>query len=378
MIEKFSLKDHLFNEGKVKYLAGLLRDASADFDSTSFVRDVMQELLNLELKDRIRYIARVLAKYLPNDYETATAIIVRSLPPPLDPTKTDDDFGDFIFAPFGEYVATVGCTSERLDVSLQALREITMRFSMEDAIRSFLRAFPTETISTLRKWATDDNYHVRRLVSEGTRPLLPWSGRVPQTAEETLPLLTTLHADSTRYVTRSVANHLNDIAKQDPDLVIKTLVDWQRAGKQNEKELTWMTKHALRTLIKNGHADTLALLGYADTDFVVNSFSVSPESIRGGEVMSLDATLTTTADTNLLIDYIIHFVKKNGSTAPKVFKWKTLSLKAGEQITFKKNHRLKADVTTFTLYRGVHNVELQINGQIVGQTAFHLILDTIQ
>jgi 3-methyladenine DNA glycosylase AlkC len=372
MQEKFSLKDHLFNEGKVRYLAGLLGAAWTDFDSKAFVQDVMREMPNLELKDRIRHIARVLAEHLPDDYESATSIVVWSLPPPLDPTKTDDDFGDFIFAPFGEFVATVGCTKDRLDMSLQTLRQLTMRFSMEDAIRSFLREFPNETMMSLSQWVSDDNYHVRRLVSEGTRPLLPWSGRVPQTAEETLPLLHALHADNTRYVTRSVANHLNDIAKKNPDLVIEILRRWQSEGKQNEKELTWMTKHALRTLIKNGHKDTLALLGYTDTAFVLDSFSVSPETVQGGEVVSLTVALTASADTNLLIDYVIHFVKKNGSTTPKVFKWKIVSLKHGESLHLTKNHRLKMDATTFTLYPGTHRVELQVNGKIEAGSDFVL------
>lgn len=372
MAEKFSLKDHLFNERKVQYLADLMVDASPKFKGNAFVTDVMSELLNLELKDRIRHITKVLAKHLPNNYEAATTVILKALPPPLDPTKTDDDFGDFIFAPFGEYVATYGCSLEYLNTSLRVLRELTKRFSMEDAIRTFLRLFPNETMVILNLWAVDENYHVRRLVSEGTRPLLPWSGRVPQTAKETLPLLSQLYADSTRYVTRSVANHLNDIAKKDPDLVIATLRQWQSEGKQTEKELMWMTKHALRTLIKNGHKDTLALLGYTDTAFMINTFTVSPDTIQGGEVLSLNTMVTATADTSLLIDYVIHFVKKNGSTAPKVFKWKMVSLKNGESLQLTKKHRLKMDATTFTLYPGTHRIELQINGNIIARSDFVL------
>jgi 3-methyladenine DNA glycosylase AlkC len=373
MTEKFSLKDHLFNHERVAYLASLLAAADKNFDATGFEREVMSTLLTLELKDRIRWIADVLTRHLPTDYENAVAVIVHSLPPPLDPQKTDDDFGEFILAPFGEYVAQEGCTRERLVLSLETLRELTMRFSMEDAIRYYLRAFPKETLRMMKRWVRDDNYHVRRLVSEGTRPLLPWSGRVPLTTADTLPLLTALHADQTRYVTRSIANHLNDLAKQDPDLVIKILKKWQREGGQDEKELAWMTKHALRTLIKNGHGGALALLGYTDTAFTVDSFDVLPETVRGGEVIALEATLTATADTNLLIDYIIHFVKKNGSTAPKVFKWKLLALKAGESITLKKNHRLKADATTFTLYTGVHRVSVQVNGIVCAERSFLIL-----
>lgn len=335
----------------------------------------MSKLLTLELKDRIRWIADVLTRHLPTDYKKAVAVIVRALPPPLDPTKTDDDFGEFILAPFGEYVAKEGCTKERLALSLETLRELTMRFSMEDAIRYYLRAFPKETLRVMEQWARDENYHVRRLVSEGTRPLLPWSGRVPLTTADTLPLLTTLHRDPTRYVTRSIANHLNDVAKMEPAVVIETLRAWKKAGKQDVRELTWMTKHALRTLIKQGHSDTLSLLGYDSADYSVDRFSVAAAEVQAGEMVSFAATVTATADTSLLIDYVIHFVKKNGTTAPKVFKWKIISLKSGESLQLTKNHRLKADATTFTLYAGEHTVELQINGRICTKETFILRLN---
>jgi len=91
---------------------------------------------------------------------------------------------------------------------------------------------------------------------------LPWSGRVSLTNDDTLPLLTILHADATRYVTRSVANHLNDIAKKEPVVVVDTLRAWQKLRKQETRELAWMTNHALRTLIKQGHHGALALLQY--------------------------------------------------------------------------------------------------------------------
>ena len=369
---RFSLKDHLFNEVKVRYLAQLLAAADTSFDKEAFVLEVMSRLLRLELKDRIRWIADVLSRSLPEDYSQAVGVIIGALPPPLDPHKTDDDFGDFIFAPFGEYIAMHGCTRERLTVSLRALREITKRFSMEDAIRVFLRTFPDETLGVMRSWAIDEHYHVRRLVSEGTRPLLPWSGRVPLVSADTIPLLTILHADSTRFVTRSVANHLNDIAKREPMVVIDTLRAWQKMGKQNQKELAWMTKHALRTLIKRGHGEALSLLGYASDAYQVDQFAVVTATVRSGEVLTFNTTLTAKADANFLIDYLIHFVKKNDRTVPKVFKWKTVSLKRGESLQLRKNHRLKADATTFSLYPGEHKIELQINGVIAGVANFML------
>lgn len=372
MAEKFSLKDHLFNQAKVEYLGRLLVTADATFPYESFVARVMAELSTLELKDRIRHIASVLRVTLPADYREAVNLIVRALPPPLDPTKTDDDFGDFIFAPFGEYVAQYGCTKENLSLSLQTLRELTKRFSMEDAIRHFLRGYTNETLAELSTWVTDENYHVRRLVSEGTRPLLPWSGRVPLKVADTLPLLTALHADSTRYVTRSVANHLNDIAKTDPKLVVGLLKSWHKSKQQTETELKWMIKHALRTLIKQGHQDALLMLGYEVTTCTVVSFMVTPTEIKIDERIQLTATLQATPGARLLIDYRVHFVKKNGTTAVKVFKWKTCTVDASGEVSLIKSHHLKANATTFTLYPGEHAVELQVNGHQVQRVTFNL------
>lgn len=372
MEERFSLKDHLFNEAKVRYLAKRIQDAYTQFNADGFVAAVMKELPMLALKDRIRHIATTLHTYLPTDYEVAAGVIVRSLPPPLDLEKTDDDFGDFIFAPFGEYVARYGLDIQHLVLSLATLRELTMRFSMEDAIRYFLRVHQKETVAVLHTWARDENYHVRRLVSEGARPLLPWSGRIPLTTTDTLPLLTILHADRTRYVTRSVANHLNDLTKSEPDVVIAVLKEWQSLGLQSSKELTWMTKHALRTLIKRGCPEALALLGYTPLSLDKISFTLTPAKVSVGDIVTLTLTLNAPSTTNVLIDYRIHFVKKNGTRVPKVFKWKTATLKSGEILTLTKKHHLKADASTFTRYPGEHVVDVQINGVIVCKGSFML------
>ena len=162
-VERFSLKDALFNAEKVAYLAGLFGAADARFDAAAFERDVMAEMLPLELKARMMLIARVLATYLPDDFVDAAGVIEQALPPELDPLNTDDDFGDFIFGPLGEFVAAHGLA--HFDVAMVALKAITKRFSMEYAIRPCLNAEPARTLTVLADWVRDENYHVRRLVS---------------------------------------------------------------------------------------------------------------------------------------------------------------------------------------------------------------------
>ena len=221
-------------------------------------------------------------------------------------------------------------------------------------------------MKTLSIWSKDSHYHVRRLVSEGTRPLLPWSGRIGLEVATPLSFLDVLHADDTRFVTRSVANHMNDIAKTHPELVIATLVKWRTGGRQGEQELEWIIRHSLRTLVKQGNVEALGLLGYeAAPSIVVGRFFVSPESqkIIPGGTLSFSFEVRAIDNARLMIDYVIDFVKANGQIKSKVFKLKKVSLTKGEVIQVQKKHKMLADATTFSLYPGVHAVTLQINGE---------------
>ncbi|MDX1929613.1 MAG: DNA alkylation repair protein [Pirellulaceae bacterium] len=369
----FSLKDHLFNRAKVDYLAGLFTANDPAFAKREFVNQVMKALPSLELKQRIALIAEALEDHLSEHFPTAVAQIVASLPPPLDESRTDDDFGDFIFAPLGEYVVRKGATRTHLALSLSTLKELTKRFSMEDAMRTFIRQFPSETIRELTRWAKDRNYHVRRLVSESTRPLLPWSGRIDLPVETTLPLLDVLHSDRTRYVTRSVANHLNDIAKSNPELVVQALQKWHVMAKQERQELLWMTRHALRTLVKRGHADALRLLGLDPAPKLsIGAIQIAKRKLLPGDSLEFSLEITALRDECLVIDYAIEFVKAGGKRSTKVFKAAKLSLKQGESRTVYKKHKLHAQATTYQLYAGEHQLTVQINGQAVGTKSFHV------
>ncbi len=369
----FSLKDHLFNAEKVQYLACQFHAGNRSFDRSAFIRETMAQLQKLELKARIVHIATVLEGYLPKDFGVAAKQIVAALPAPLSPTNTDDDFGDFIFAPLGEFVVRNGLTKQHVRTSLKTLKEITQRFSMEDAIRRFINTYPHETLAELTRWSTDKNYHVRRLVSEGTRPLLPWSGRISIDVTTSLQFLETLHADPTRYVTRSVANHLNDIAKAQPEIVLDALSRWKQLGKQDPDELRWMTKHALRTLVKRGHPQALQLLGFnAGPKIDVTGFNINTQHIQPGEAVEFSFNVAALRNESLVVDYVIEFVKANGKLSPKVHKLKQLSLKNGESTVVSKRHVLRANATTYTLYPGTHFVTLQINGQPFGRLSFEL------
>ncbi len=257
--QRVLLKDQLFNRDKITQLATELHEADDTIDVQAFVDRAMSRLPELELKQRIAWIADCLDKHLPGDFRQAVDLIVVSLPAPCDPTLTDGDFGDFIYAPYGEYVARHGCVPRYLRPSFAAIRTLTTRFSGEFAIRPFVDTFPSETLDTLTEWTGDSHYHVRRLCSEGTRQRLPWARKLRVPLDYAVPLLERLHDDPTRYVTRSVANHLNDISRTDPDLTLELLNRWRRSTRQPSKEIDYIVRHATRSLVRRGHPGALRL-----------------------------------------------------------------------------------------------------------------------
>ncbi len=365
-----SLADQLFNQNTVGQLAGHFEDAGI-FAAEPFVDAVMVELPNLALKERINHIAEHLERFLPRDFAMAEQAIRASLPAPLAPDLNDNDFGHFIFAPLGVFAEKQGLAGH-FELSLSLLEALTQRFSMEFSLRAFLIADQAASLSHIHRWAESENYHVRRLACEGTRPRLPWGQNVGLDVADTLPILDKLYADPTRFVTRSVANHLNDISKICPNAVVDRLAIWAREGKQNSKEMDWITRHALRSLVKSGHGGALELLGYRSDAQIVQADISIPPAISINNKVKILASLVPEADGPLMIDYVIDFVKANGKRSAKVFKFKSLEGKLKTEITLEKSHHFDGTATTFKLHKGAHSIHLQVNGRIVASQAFVL------
>ncbi len=371
--EKFSLKDQLFNERKLLLISDPLKMTFQDFDKKTFEKDVLEAFPNLELKQRMYHIRECLKKYLPDDFRKAAGIILSSLPEPLDENKSDNDFGEFIYAPYADFIAVYGCKDNDLEFSFNALKEITKRFSVEFAIRTFINNFPEETIKTISLWAEDSNYHVRRLASEGTRPKLPWAEKINLSPEDSLPILDKLFYDKTRFVTRSVANHLNDISKINPYLVLETLERWQSMAAQSESEMKFIIKHALRTLVKSGNKDAMCFLGHhydAEIEIVELNF---PKEVNVGDTLIFSFDLISDSGISAVVDYLMYFNSKSGKmTNKKVYKIKTLSLNKGKKVNIVKNHPFKENMSTRNLYPGSHRIEIQVNGEILVGFDFEL------
>lgn len=371
MAEKFSLKDQLFNAETTGRLAAEYAAGLPGFDAARFVSEAVAGFAERELLARMEWMADCLETQLADHFPTMADQLEAAMPAPLDTGLQDDDFGHFIHGLPGILAVRHGLEDHR-DRALDLLCAATKRFSMEFYIRPFLNRWPEQTLARLALWQGDENYHLRRLVSEGTRPKLPWAKAVTLDSDQTLPLLDQLHADPTRYVTRSVSNHLNDIAKTQPDLVVDVLKGWTKAGKQDARELAWMSRHALRTLVKQGHVGALEMLGYRGDVPVAAQLTLGADRYCIGDRLEIGCALTADHDLPVMVDYRLEFARAGGKTAQKVFKLKVGKIAAGTPLALKKNHHLKADATTFTLHPGAHRVILQVNGVDVAEAGFEL------
>lgn len=367
----FSLKDQLFNADTVTLLADHLRQADAKFKHQAFTKRVLKAFPELELKARIEFMANSLQDFLPKDFSRALTVLHNALPTPLDPTQSDDDFGAFIWSVPSEYVAQHGCTDKHLDASLAFLQAATQRFSAEFSIRPFLAAYPERTMAFVRACTQHENYHVRRLASEGIRPYLPWAQRVLLPPPDVVAVLEALHGDNTRFVTRSIANNLNDLSRTEPELVLSTLERWQTLEQQNAQELEWMTNHALRTLVKQDNTNALELLGYPSKPKFKLSNTNQSTQVKVGQALEWSGTLTSLAAQKLKIGLRVHFLKANGTQSPKVFAVKEVSMHKGEVLEIHKKIPIKP-MTTRTLYAGTHAAELVVNGIARGNSVFEL------
>jgi len=354
-------------------LADQITAVFPDFPRRSFLSTALHGYESLELLPRGRHLARALRKCLPQDYPRAIEILLSSLGPVKKKHPGDHAMAPFFFLPHVLFVAEYGL--DHFDVSMRAQYELTQRFTAEFSIRPFLERYPEATLARLRTWSTDSSPHVRRLVSEGTRPRLPWAARLQRFQQDPRPvlsLLETLKDDPSLYVRRSVANNLNDIGKDHPALLVKTARAWLRDATETRR---WVVHHALRSAIKRGDRDALEVLGVGHRASVaVRKKTLFPSQVALGQAVTVAFELHNLKSQRqqVLVDFRIHFVKFNGATAPKVFKLRQVELAPGSNAVFSKRVAL-VPMTTRTHYPGRHRIELLLNGRAVPFGSFHLV-----
>ena len=352
----------MFNRVYFDRLAKELEAVHPPLKRTAFLKAVQHGNEVRELNARMRHAAITLRSHLPIDYRKAVQVL-KDLAPRMPKGYTALLYPDF--------VGLHGLDEPAF--SLEALRYFTGFGSSEFAVREFFRRDVQGTLKVMRTWAEDDDEHVRRLASEGSRPRLPWSFRLEAVLNDpklTTPILERLRADESLYVRKSVANHLNDHSKDHPEYMVGLLRAW---GLQHP-HTAWIAKRAGRTLIKAGYPAALALFAFdTKVKVCVDDLVVSPKRIQLGDRITLTFTVVSEAARNqqLAIDYAIHYRKANGGTFRKVFKLKEVELPAKGALSLSKQQRI-VDFTTRRHYPGVHVVELQVNGRVMAQAAFEL------
>ncbi|OUR95762.1 hypothetical protein A9Q84_14770 [Halobacteriovorax marinus] len=378
--ETFLMKDSI-NPKVVKELSLRIKKHYKNFEDVQFSKVIIKDLKKLELKERVYLVSQSLHKYLPSDFKKSVSILIKSLPEALpNNSKEIEGYGEsklkslhgFIMISITNYVSEFGI--DDFKTSMDALYIMTSRFSAEEAARYFIKEYPKETLKLYKKWSKDKDMHVRRLVTESTRPRLPWTMQLPRFIDDptpVLPLLESLKNDKELYVRRSIANNLNDISKDNPQIVIRILEEW---NKDRSSNMQWLIKHALRTLIKQGNTEALKILGFnKNFKATVKSLRLDDSKVKLGSSLNFGVEVESTSNQEqwLMIDYVIHHMKANGKLTPKVFKLRKVKIKAGEKIVFSKKHSIK-EISTRKYYSGEHQVQLMINGNLYPKVKFEL------
>lgn len=352
----------MFDTARYRRIADLLAAEYPRFDRRRFLRLTTDSLEERSLLQRLRRTTEACRATLPDDYHATVAILRRVA------ARLDHNFVSLFTC---DYVGLYG--QEHFDASLEALHHLTRFSSAEFAIREFLKRDLPRTLAVMRTWATDENEHVRRLASEGSRPRLPWSFRLqPLVANPALafPILEALRSDPSLYVRKSVANHLNDISKDHPEWLFRATARWPR----EHPSTAWILRRGLRTLVKRGHPRALAAIGATRGASVrVSRFTLQPPRVVLGGEIRFAFTLESRArrPQRLVVDFVVHYVKQSGATRPKVFKLKEVALAPGAAIPLTKRLRL-ADLSTRRHHPGRHRVEIMVNGSVLAGADFRL------
>lgn len=349
----------------VRLIGTLLGARLPAFDADAFTNTLTAQLDSLELKERVKLVADALHTAVPADHTERRRIILSLLHPDEHDHANRDSTADGLCGwgiwPLTTLIGLHGLGDP--ETSLEVLRQMTKRGTSEFDVRPFIAADPKRSTALMSSWVTDPNHHVRRLVSEGTRPRLPWGMRLNALIEDPTPMipaLTALRDDPSDYVRRSVANHLNDIAKDHPDLVATIAGTWMKDANPNRKKLI---RHACRTLIKNGHPPALAVFGILPPKLADPVIQIHTPNVTLGGALKFDVTLKSLSEDmqTLTIDYVLYLRKANGSLSPKVFKWSETRIAPDQTLTLSRKHALKP-VTVRTYYTGEHALSVRING----------------
>jgi len=351
---------NLYSTELVESLSEQVNNLYSNFDKKGFVAHVIDgQWEDKELKDRMMHISGALYVFLPMEYSEAVQILM----------KAASKFSGFQYMFFPGFVEIYGL--DEYEMSIEAMEYFTQHSSSEFAVRPFIKKFNYKMMAQMELWAESENHHVRRLSSEGCRPRLPWAMALPEFKKEPspiMPILEKLKNDESEYVRRSVANNLNDISKDNPQVVIEAARNWLGDNQQTD----WVVKHACRTLLKQGHTEILELFGFTKPNHIKSGDLKAQRSVDMGENLDFSFIIETKSNKlgKLRIEYAMDFVKKNGSLTRKVFKISESDIDSkSKEVT--KSHSFKK-ISTRKYYAGNHKISVIVNGQEMASIGFLL------
>jgi len=366
------------NKKTVIRIAENISSAYAEFESKRFVKLASTGLDGLELKQRVEHIIQAMLATMPADFQRCV-VILEQLPELWQRGEDTDSYQVFAAWPVIDFVAIKGI--EEPEKAMQLLAALTSMFSAEFAFRAFIDRYPKDAMVFLLSSAQSNSEHIRRMSSEACRPRLPWGLQLKKLVEDPAPIFPILDAllfDDSLYVRRSVANNLNDIAKDHPNKVIawcQTALEISCEDPQRVKDRQWLVNHACRSLVKSGLPEVFPLLGYkADVSKMKASLAIVNHDISMGEDLEFELTLEVNrGKQKFVIDFVIYHQKANGKLTPKVFKLKNVDCKKSGVLTFQKKHGFKV-ITTRRYHAGLHQLGVLVNGIELARKDFHLSL----
>jgi 3-methyladenine DNA glycosylase AlkC len=352
-----------YTKAYISNIADCIQKDFKKFRKEEFVSFVMnREWKNLELKQRMRQIALGIREFIPGSFAETVPVLINTIGRLRESGTADDSF-EALFFP--DYIEVFGIDYPK--ESLKAIEFVTQFTSCEFAIRPFIIRYPDLTMKQMLKWSKHKSEKVRRLSSEGSRPRLPWAMALPvfiMDPSPALPILENLKNDDSLYVRKSVANHLNDIAKDHPEIVLSVVKRWQG----NSDNTDWILKHGCRTLLRKAHPEVLERFGMSSkTSCELTHLSIDRNKINHGEKIELSFAIKNLGKKSerYRIEYGIDFMKSNGKASRKLFKITETDCPKGAELKYTRRHSFH-DLTTRKHYGGKHTIAIVVNGRELG------------
>lgn len=362
------LLKNVYDQSFLQTFTRTVKTVVPQFDRGGFATAVFDNTWdNLELKQRMRRLSTVLHSHLRSDFPQQVTMLFRI----VDALGKQGIKGGFAYLFLPDFLEQYGLND--LNTSLHAMEHITQFASCEFAIRPFLMAHQEGVMAQMLAWSRHPHASVRRFSSEGCRPRLPWAMAIQALKKDpspVIPILENLKGDDSLFVRKSVANNLNDIAKDHPDIVATLVKSWKGISPETD----WIIRHGCRMLLKKANASAYKLFGLrADTDCSVRNLQLSAGSIKIGDRLGFSFGIKTgKVAARLRLEYAVYYRKANGKESRKVFQITEKVFEPDQTYVFKKEQRFQ-DFTTRKHYPGYHKLAVVLNGQEVAEKSFSLL-----